>query len=217
MYHILHGTYCILSGSTIWKWWGLSSGELIPWGLNTTWPMPNSGGALFTALQWLSHLQGHESGKRMRIISSYTQGPRRYLLLKARDPENDWRLGWEERQNLEFQDGKVGNVGLGSHLLMWRKGSTGSKPKKLPSALLTSYVLPSQLSSSFPTTPGSRFQSQNTRSNDFGKWYSRSTSRIVITKRWSNVKPQSKNTLSFCNEKGQWYRSGGCGKIHLMC
>ena len=206
-----------LSGSDEGSAQGSSSPEgWTPLGQCQTLVVPSSLPCSGSALQ-KGHLQGHESGKRMRIISSYTQGPRRYLLLKARDPENDWRLGWEERQNLEFQDGKVGNVGLGSHLLMWRKGSTGSKPKKLPSALLTSYVLPSQLSSSFPTTPGSRFQSQNTRSNDFGKWYSRSTSRIVITKRWSNIKPQSKNTLSFCNEKGQWYRSGGCGKIHLMC
>ena len=36
------------------------------------------------------------------------------------------------KAELGIQGNKVRNVGLGTYLLMWRKGYTGSKPEKLP-------------------------------------------------------------------------------------
>lgn len=52
-------------------------------------------------------------------------------LLKARAPENGWEWGVREAE-LGILRNERGNVGLRSHLLMWKKGSTGSKPEKLP-------------------------------------------------------------------------------------
>lgn len=105
---------------------------------NTTQPMPTplavpsllpcSGLALQR-----EPMQGHELGKRMKIISSYIPAPQ---MLHSTQSQSPWKwLGageWEERQILEFQGNDTGNMGLGSHLLMWRKRPTVREPEVSP-------------------------------------------------------------------------------------
>lgn len=99
--------------------------------------------------------------------------------------------------------------GSGSDLLMWKKGSTVSKRYPTPGVICIIQGYHHFCSPQFRVVDSSlRIPSQKILVSDTAG----APARIIVAKRWSNVKPKCKNTPPFRNEKGRSYRKGGCGE-----
>lgn len=100
------------------------------------------GSALSTALKWPSP-SGRASArawvrKENENNLLYSRTSNATFCLKPEPLKMVGDDGWEERQNLEFQGNKIGNVGLGPHFPMWRKGDTSEKLPPPPGVICTS-------------------------------------------------------------------------------